>query len=102
MITFDDFIIELFRQELITEETEGICSNRGIVGAASFHQEFDGQARRYRKLEVDKSYGDRRVISRRGVGHGRGEALFKEVVSEDYMPQTAVRLRGGRDATACL
>jgi len=60
MITFDDFIIELFRQELITEETaKAYASNRGIVGRGidSIKSSMGQATTDIGKLEVDKSYG---------------------------------------------
>ena len=60
MITFDDFIIELFRQELITEETaKAYASNRGIVGRGidSIKSSMGKATTDIGKLEVDKSYG---------------------------------------------
>ena len=60
MITFDDFIIELFRQGLITEETaKAYASNRGIVGRGidSIKSSMGQATTDIGKLEVDKSYG---------------------------------------------
>ena len=60
MITFDDFIIELFRQELITEETaKAYASNRGIVGRGidSIKSSMGQATTDIGKLEVDKQYG---------------------------------------------
>ncbi len=60
MITFDDFIIELFRQGLITEETaKAYASNRGIVGRGidSIKSSMGQATTDIGKLEVDKEYG---------------------------------------------
>ena len=60
MITFDDFIIELFRQGLITEETaKAYASNRGIVGRGidSIKSSMGQATTDIGKLEVDKDYG---------------------------------------------
>ncbi len=60
MITFDDYIIELFRQGLISEETaKAYASNRGIVGRGiDFVKSSMGQATTdIGRLEVDKDYG---------------------------------------------
>ncbi len=60
MITFDDYIIELFRQGLITEETgKAYASNKGIVGRGiDSIKSLMGQATTdIGKLEVDKDYG---------------------------------------------
>ncbi len=60
MITFDDFIIELFRQGLITEETaKAYASNRGIVGRGidSIKSSMGQATTDIGKLEVDKNYG---------------------------------------------
>lgn len=60
-ITFDDYIVELYRQELITEETaKAYASNKGVVGrgidavkSAKGEKTTDLAG----KLEVDKDYG---------------------------------------------
>jgi twitching motility protein PilT len=60
MITFDDYIVELFRQGLISEETgKAYASNRGIVGRGiDAVKSSMGQATTdIGKLEVDKDYG---------------------------------------------
>jgi twitching motility protein PilT len=60
MITFDDFIIELFRQGLITEETaKAYASNRGVVGRGidSIKSAMGQATTDIGKLEVDKDYG---------------------------------------------
>ncbi len=60
MITFDDFIVELFRQGLITEETaKAYASNRGIVGRGidSIKSSMGQATTDIGKLEVDKNYG---------------------------------------------
>lgn len=60
MITFDDYIIELFRQGLITEETaKAYASNRGIVGRGidSIKSSMGQTTTDIGKLEVDKDYG---------------------------------------------
>ena len=60
MITFDDFIIELFQQGLITEETaKAYASNRGIVGRGidSIKSSMGQATTDIGKLEVDKDYG---------------------------------------------
>jgi twitching motility protein PilT len=60
MITFDDYIIELFRQGLISEETgKAYASNRGIVGRGidSIKSSMGQATTDIGKLEVDKDYG---------------------------------------------
>jgi twitching motility protein PilT len=60
MITFDDYIVELFRQGLISEETgKAYASNKGIVGRGiDTIKSSKGQATTdLGKLEVDKDYG---------------------------------------------
>ena len=60
MITFDDYIIELFRQGLITEETgKAYASNRGVVGRGidSIKSSMGQTTTDIGKLEVDKDYG---------------------------------------------
>jgi twitching motility protein PilT len=60
MITFDDYIIELFRQGLITEATgKAYASNRGIVGRGidSIKSSMGQTTTDIGKLEVDKDYG---------------------------------------------
>ena len=60
MITFDDHIIELFRQGLISEETaKAYASNRGVVGRGidSIKSSMGQATTDIGKLEVDKNYG---------------------------------------------
>jgi twitching motility protein PilT len=60
MITFDDYIVELFKQGLISEETaKAYASNKGIVGRGiDMVKSTRGQATTdLGKLEVDKDYG---------------------------------------------
>jgi twitching motility protein PilT len=60
MITFDDYIIELFRQGLITEETgRDYASNRAIVGRGidSIKSSMGQATTDIGKLEVDRDYG---------------------------------------------
>ncbi|MBU2055861.1 MAG: PilT/PilU family type 4a pilus ATPase [Proteobacteria bacterium] len=60
MVTFDDYIIELFKQGLISEETgKAYASNKGIVGRGiDTIKSARGQATTdLGKLEVDKDYG---------------------------------------------
>ncbi len=60
MITFDDYIIDLFRQGLISEETaKAYASNRGIVGRGidSIKSSMGQATTDIGKLEVDKDYG---------------------------------------------
>jgi twitching motility protein PilT len=60
MITFDDYIIELFRQGLISEETgKAYASNKGIVGRGidSIKSSLGQATTDIGKLEVDKDYG---------------------------------------------
>ncbi len=60
MITFDDYIIELYRQGLISEETgKAYASNRGIVGRGidSVKSSMGQATTDIGKLEVDKNYG---------------------------------------------
>ena len=59
MITFDDYIIDLFRQGLISEETaKAYASNRGIVGRGidSIKSSMGQATTDIGKLEVDKDY----------------------------------------------
>ncbi len=65
MITFDDYIIELFRERLISEGTaKAYASNKGIVGRGidSIKSSMGQATTDIGKLEVDKNYGkpDRR------------------------------------------
>ena len=60
MITFDDYIIELFKQGLISEETgKAYASNKGIVGRGiDTVKSARGQSTTdLGKLEVDNDYG---------------------------------------------
>jgi twitching motility protein PilT len=60
MITFDDYIIELFKQGLISEETgKAYASNKGIVGRGiDTVKSARGQSTTdLGKLEVDNEYG---------------------------------------------
>jgi twitching motility protein PilT len=60
MITFDDYIIDLFRQGLVSEETaKAYASNRGIVGRGidSVKSSMGQATTDIGKLEVDKDYG---------------------------------------------
>jgi twitching motility protein PilT len=60
MITFDDFIVELFSKGLVSEETaKAYASNKGIVGRGiDSVKSSKGQATTdLGKLEVDKDYG---------------------------------------------
>jgi twitching motility protein PilT len=60
MITFDDYIVELFSKGLISEETgKAYASNKGIVGRGiDTVKSSKGQATTdLGKLEVDKDYG---------------------------------------------
>ncbi len=60
MITFDDYIVELFSQGKISEETaKAYASNKGIVGRGiDSIKSSKGQATTdLGKLEVDKNYG---------------------------------------------
>jgi twitching motility protein PilT len=60
MITFDDYIIELFQQGLISEETaKAYASNKGIVGRGidSIKSSMGHATTDIGKLEVDKNYG---------------------------------------------
>lgn len=63
MITFDDYIVELYKQGLVSEETaKAYASNKGIVGRGiDSVKSARGQATTdIGKLEVDKDYGKRR------------------------------------------
>lgn len=63
MITFDDYIVELYKQGLISEDTgKAYASNKGIVGRGiDSVKSTRGQATTdIGKLEVDKDYGRRR------------------------------------------
>jgi len=60
MITFDDYIVELYEKGLISEETaKAYASNKGIVGRGiDTVKSSKGQATTdIGKLEIDKSYG---------------------------------------------
>jgi len=60
MITFDDYIVELFSKGLVSEETgKAYASNKGIVGRGiDTVKSSRGQSTTdIGKLEVDKSYG---------------------------------------------
>lgn len=61
MITFDDYIVELYKEGLVSEETaKAYASNKGIVGRGIDSVKSErGQATTdlLGKLEVDKSYG---------------------------------------------
>jgi twitching motility protein PilT len=60
MMTFDDYIVDLFSDGLISEETaKAYASNKGIVGRGiDSVKSSRGQATTdIGKLEVDKSYG---------------------------------------------
>jgi len=59
MITFDDYITDLYRQGLISEETaKGYASNRGVVGRGidSIKSSMGKATTDIGKLEVDKDY----------------------------------------------
>jgi twitching motility protein PilT len=61
MITFDDYIVELYKEGLVSEETaKAYASNKGIVGRGIDSVKSErGQATTdlLGKLEVDKGYG---------------------------------------------
>ena len=60
MMTFDDYIVELFSKGLVTEETaKAYASNKGIVGRGiDSVKSSKGEATTdIGKLEVDKDYG---------------------------------------------
>jgi twitching motility protein PilT len=61
MITFDDYIVDLYRQGLISEDTgRAYASNRGIVGRGIDSVKSErGHATTdlLGKLEVDRGYG---------------------------------------------
>jgi twitching motility protein PilT len=60
MVTFDDYMIELFKEGLITEETaRAYASNKSVVGRGiDFLKSAKGEATTdIGKLEVDRSYG---------------------------------------------
>ncbi len=60
MITFDDYIVDLFRQGLISEETgKAYASNKGIVGRGidTIKSSLGQATTDLGKLEVDKDYG---------------------------------------------
>jgi twitching motility protein PilT len=60
MITFDDYIVDLYKKGLVTEETaKAYASNKGIVGRGiDSVKSSRGQATtEIGKLEVDKNYG---------------------------------------------
>jgi twitching motility protein PilT len=59
MITFDDYIVDLYRQGLISEETaKAYASNRGVVGRGidSIKSSMGQATTDIGKLEVDKDY----------------------------------------------
>lgn len=60
MVTFDDYIVELFKQGLISEETgKAYASNKGIVGRGidSIKSSRGQTTTDIGKLEVDRDYG---------------------------------------------
>jgi len=60
MITFDDYIVELYEKGLITEETaRAYASNKGIVGRGiDSVKSTKGEATtELGKLAIDKDYG---------------------------------------------
>ncbi|OPY10316.1 MAG: hypothetical protein A4E66_01566 [Syntrophus sp. PtaB.Bin001] len=60
MITFDDYIVELYQRGLVSEDTaKAYASNRGVVGRGiDSVKSAKGEATTtLGKLEVDKGYG---------------------------------------------
>ena len=60
MITFDDYIVELYKNGLVSEDTaKAYASNKGIVGRGiDSVKSTKGEATTdIGKLEVDKDYG---------------------------------------------
>jgi len=60
MITFDDYIVELYQKELITEETaRGYATNKGIVGRGidSVKSSKGEKTTELGKLSLDQDYG---------------------------------------------
>jgi len=68
MITFDDYIVELYKENLITEDTaKAYASNKGIVGRGIDTVKSErGQATTdlLGKLEVDSGYGKPKPIKK--------------------------------------
>ncbi len=66
MITFDDYIVELYRDGQISEETaKGYASSKGIVGRGidAIKSARGEKTTTLGKLEVDESYGKKPKIS---------------------------------------
>ena len=60
MITFDDYIVELYQKELITEETaRGYATNKGVVGRGidSVKSSKGEKTTELGKLSIDQDYG---------------------------------------------
>jgi twitching motility protein PilT len=60
MITFDDYIVELYQKELITEETaRAYASNKGVVGRGvdSVKSSKGEKTTELGKLSIDQEYG---------------------------------------------
>jgi len=60
MITFDDYIVELYQKELITEETaRGYATNKGVVGRGidSVKSSKGEKTTELGKLSLDQDYG---------------------------------------------
>jgi len=60
MITFDDYIVELYQKELITEETaRGYATNKGVVGRGidSVKSAKGEKTTELGKLSIDQEYG---------------------------------------------
>ena len=60
MITFDDYIVELYQKELITEETaRGYATNKGVVGRGidSVKSSKGEKTTELGKLSIDQEYG---------------------------------------------
>ena len=60
MITFDDYIVELYQKDLITEETaRGYATNKGVVGRGidSVKSSKGEKTTELGKLSIDQEYG---------------------------------------------
>jgi len=60
MITFDDYIVELYQKDLITEETaRGYATNKGVVGRGidSVKSSKGEKTTELGKLSIDQDYG---------------------------------------------
>jgi twitching motility protein PilT len=73
MMTFDDYIVELFSKGQVSEETaKAYASNRGIVGRGidSVKSSRGQETTDIGKLQVDKGYGEE-ILRWQGADYGR-------------------------------